>query len=92
MGFGIQTFDEKGNLLFTSERRIAKLQGWRIIKGWGAQSIKLKQGQYPFFIAVPYSKVVASNRMLELKFDHPSSSVYFHSINNNEYILYYGTY
>lgn len=86
MGFGIQTFDEKENLLFTSGRRIAKLQGW------GAQSIKLKQGQYPFFIAVPYSKVVASNRMLELKFDHPSSSVYFHSINNNEYILYYGTY
>ncbi len=58
MGFGIQTFDEKGNLLFTSERRVAKLQGWRIIKGWGSQPIKLKQGQLPFLLLCLIAKLL----------------------------------
>ncbi len=35
MRFEIQTFDEKGNLPFTSKHREAKLQEGRIIKGWG---------------------------------------------------------
>lgn len=92
MGFGIQTFDENHNLIFNSNKRVAKLQGWKIAKGWGSQFIKLKQGQKPFFFAVPYGDVIANNRLLELKFDVGSSSVLYNSINNNEFILYYGVF
>ena len=77
MGFGIQTFDENGNLLFNSENRILKLQGWRIVKGFGAQEIKLKQGQSPFFMVVPYNVRPASSRIVRLNFHSNTSSVVF---------------
>lgn len=92
MAYGIQTFDENSKLLFDSERRTLKLQGWRIVKGFGAQEIKLKQGQRPFFMVVPYNTQIGQSRMMRLNFHTNTNSVVFSAVDNNEFILYYGVY
>lgn len=90
--YGMQIFDESGRIMFTSQKRILKLQGYRLISGAGVQRINLKPGQKPFYMALPLNTNIVAGRIVTLSFDYQNSNVVFSSANYQEYILYYGTY
>lgn len=90
--YGMQVFGPDGRLIFNSERRVLKLQGVVVVKGTGAQPIIVKQHEIPFFMAVPYNSNIASGRIVELSYDANNSVIRYNSINDKEYLLYYGTY
>lgn len=90
--YGVEIYAENKRRLFTSHQRILKLQGFRVIRGSGGQKIELKQYQRPFFMASPINTNIVAGRIIELRFDSNSQHVIFSSPNDQEYILYYGTY
>ena len=90
--YGMQVFAPDGRLIFHSERRVLKLQGVATIRGSGWQPITVKKHEIPFYMAIPYGTSLASGRIVELSYDANNSVIRYDSINDKEYLLYYGTY
>ena len=90
--YGVEIYEENNRRLFTSHQSVLKLQGFRVIRGSGGQKIELKQYQRPFFMVSPINTNIVAGRIIELRFDQDSQHVIFSSPNDQEYILYYGTY
>lgn len=90
--YGARIYSETGELIFSSDMSILKLQGIKVIRGAGYQAISLKGSQRPFFMAIPINRNLAAGRVIELSFDRVNNYIRYHSINDQEYLLYYGSY
>lgn len=90
--YGMQVFSPDWRMIFNSERRVLKLQGVSVIKGVGTQPIIVKQHEIPFFMVVPFSANLASGRMIQVSYDANNGVITYDSVNDKEYLLYYGTY
>ena len=90
--YAMQVFAPDGRMIFNSERRVLKLQGVSVIKGVGGQPIVVKNHEIPFFMVIPYDTNILGGRIVDLSYDANNSVIRYNSINDKEYLLYYGTY